>query len=81
MKYRLVIALILIYSNYKEEFILATDTSYDRFSATLSQISDDRKEYPVAYISKHLKKKEINYSTTELEYATIVWAIEYFTNT
>ena len=78
LKHRLVIALILIYSNYKEEFILATDASYDRFGATLSQITSDNKEHPIAYISKSLKKEEINYSATELEYAAIVWAIEYF---
>ena len=72
------IASILIYSNYKAEFILSTDASYNRFEATLSQIADNRKEYSIAYISKSLKKEEINYGITELEYATIVWIIEYF---
>ena len=72
MKYRLVIALILIYSNYKKEFIFTTNASYNGFRATLSQISNDGKEYPVAYASKSLKKEEINYSITELECAAIV---------
>src|SRR5256885_3334589 len=69
---------ILIYPNYKAEFILSTDASYNRFEATLSQIADDRKEYPIAYASKSLKKEEVNYRATELEYATIVWRIEHF---
>ena len=78
LKQRLVTAPILIYPNYKTEFILSTDTSYDGYRATLSQIADDGKEHPIAYASKSLKKEEVNYEATELEYATIVWAIEHF---
>ena len=78
LKHRLVTAPILIYPNYKVEFILATDASYNGFGATLSQISNDNKEHPIAYASKSLKKEEINYSATELECAAIVWAIEHF---
>ena len=63
---------ILIYPNYKAEFILLTDASYNGFGATLSQIADDGKEHPIAYTSKSLKKEEVNYKATELECATIV---------
>ena len=77
LKQRLVTAPILIYSNYKTEFILLTDTSYNRFEAILSQNADNKKEHPIAYVSKSFKKEEVNYGTTELEYVTIVWAIEY----
>ena len=63
---------ILIYPNYKAEFILSTDTSYNRFGAILSQIANDKKEHPIAYASKSLKKKEVNYRATELEYTAIV---------
>ena len=48
---------ILIYSNYKAEFILLTDASYNRFEAILSQITDNEKEHPIAYTSKSLKKE------------------------
>ena len=72
LKQRLVTAPILIYPNYKAEFILATDASYDGFGATLSQISNDNKEHPIAYVSKSLRKEEVNYSATELECAAIV---------
>ena len=72
LKQRLVIASILIYSNYKAEFIFFTDASYNRFGATLSQIADNRKEYPIAYVSKNLKKEEANYRAIELECTAIV---------
>ena len=72
LKQRLITAPILIYPNYKQEFILATDASYHGFGATLSQISDDNKEHPIAYASKSLRKEELNYGATELECAAIV---------
>ena len=78
LKQRLVTAPILIYPNYQAEFILATDASYHGYGATLSQIADDKKEHPVAYASKSLKREEINYAATELECAAVVWAIEHF---
>lgn len=78
LKHRLTTAPILIYPDYKKEFILATDASYKGFGATLSQLSDDKKEHPIAYASKSLKKEEVNYGATELECAAIVWAIEHF---
>ena len=78
LKHRLTTAPILIYPDYKREFILATDASYTGFGATLSQISDDKKEHPIAYASKSLKRKKMNYGATELECAAIVWAIEHF---
>ena len=54
------------------KFILATDVSYNKFGAILSQIADNKKKHPIAYASKILKKEEVNYEATELEYATIV---------
>ena len=78
LKHKLTTAPILIYPNYKDEFILATDASYNGFGTTLSQIADDQKEHPIAYASKSLKKEEINYAATELECAAVVWTIEHF---
>ena len=78
LKRRLTTAPILIYPDYKREFVLATNASYTGFRAILSQISDDKKEHPIAYTSKSLKREEMNYRATELECTTIVWAIEHF---
>ncbi|CAG8768159.1 13490_t:CDS:1, partial [Dentiscutata heterogama] len=58
-----------------KEFVLATDILYLGFEATLNQISSDQKEHPIAYTSKSLKKEEINYRATKIEYVAIVWAI------
>lgn len=78
LKQRLVTASILAYSNYRKKFILATDASYHRFEATLSQVAEDQKEHLIAYASKSLLKEEVNYGASELECAVIVWAIEHF---
>jgi hypothetical protein len=78
LKHRLISAPILAYPNFKRVFILATDASYYGFGATLSQLDDSRKEHPIAYASKSLKKEEVNYGATELECAAVVWAIEHF---
>ena len=78
LKQRLMTAPILAYSNFKQTFIVATDTSYNGYGATLSQIDSDRKEHPIAYASKSLRPGEVNYGATELECAAIVWAVEYF---
>ena len=57
---------------------MATDASYYGFGATLSQLDSNRKEHPIAYASKSLRKEEVNYGATELECAAVVWAIEHF---
>ena len=64
LKRRLTIAPILAYPNFKYSFILATDASYYRYSATLSQLGNDEKEHPIAYASKSLQKEEMNYGAT-----------------
>ena len=78
LKSRLITAPILAYPNFKQTFILATDASYNGFGATLSQLDRNRKEHPIAYASKSLRKEEMNYAATELECAAVVWAIEHF---
>ena len=69
---------ILAYPDFKQIFIVATDTLYSRYRATLSQIGIDRKEHPIAYASKSFWPGEVNYGATKLECVAIVWAVEYF---
>src|SRR5437868_15544119 len=69
---------ILAYPNFKQIFIVATDALYNRYRATLSQIDSNGKEHLIAYASKSLRPREVNYRATELECAAIVWAVEYF---
>src|SRR6185437_7867164 len=78
LKDRLTAAPILAYSNFEKTFILATDTSYYGFGATLSQLDQNHKEHPIAYTSKSLRKEKVNYGATELKCAAVVWAIEHF---
>ena len=46
--------------------------------AVLSQEGDDGLLHPVAYTSCSLSKSEANYSITQLEILTVVWAVMYF---
>src|ERR1041384_4128325 len=78
LKKRLTTAPILAYPNFKKTFILATNVLYFGYGATLSQVDSNKKEHPIAYASKSLRKEELNYRATELECAAVVWAIEHF---
>jgi len=72
LKQRLTTASILKYPDFNRLFILATNASYYGLRATLSQLDRNRKEHPVAYASKSLTKREVNYGATELECAAVV---------
>lgn len=62
---------VLIYPNFSESFILATDASGDAIGAVLSQMRDGF-ERPVAFASRQLTAPERNYSTTERELLAVV---------
>jgi len=68
---------ILQYPDFSKEFILSTDASNTGLGAVLSQGSLG-KDLPVAFASRSLNKSEINYSTSEKELLSIVWATRYF---
>src|SRR5436189_4797982 len=78
IKKKLISAPILIYPDFKKEFILSTDASNIALGAVIHQKGDDGLEHVIAYENKTLNKAEQNYSTTELECLTVVWAIEKF---
>ena len=78
IKKKLISAPILIYPDFKKEFILYTDASNIALGAVIHQKGDDGLEHVIAYENKTLNKAEQNYSTTELECLAVVWAIEKF---
>ena len=69
---------VLIYPKLNEPYILQTDASGYAIGAVLSQIGDDGKEHPIAYISRTLNKHERKYSTTEKECLAVLNACEKF---
>ena len=78
LKEKLTTTPILIFPDFKKEFILYTDASGYALGAVLSQKGEDEKEHVIAYASKSLTKPEQNYSTTELECYAVIWGIEKF---
>lgn len=68
---------VLIYPNFAEPFILATDASGVAIGAVLSQMREGF-ERPVAFASRQLTTPERNYSTTERELLAVVWATQQF---
>jgi len=59
------------------EFILDTDASYGSMGCVLSQIQDVC-ERVVAYASKTLKRREMNYCVTRKELLAVVLFLKYF---
>ncbi|XP_060075036.1 uncharacterized protein LOC132554744 [Ylistrum balloti] len=68
---------VLINPDFEKHFYLQTDASNTAIGGVLSQ-KVDGDEHPVAYTSRKLLPREINYSTVEKECLAIVWSIETF---
>ena len=64
--------------SFEKPFVLETDTSIEGLGAVLSQSQEDSLLHPVAFASRSLTSAERNYSITELETLTVVWAITHF---
>lgn len=71
------LAPVLIYPNFKEDFSIYTDASNVGIGAVLTQVVENR-VHPVAYASRQLNSSERNYSTSEREMLAIVWASRNF---
>ncbi|KAG8184898.1 hypothetical protein JTE90_017753 [Oedothorax gibbosus] len=67
---------VLYSPNFELEFIVQTDASDFGMGVVLSQRNSLGEEHPVLYLSKKFAKAELNYSTTEKECASIVFAIK-----
>ena len=78
LKQKLLEAPILITPDPNKPYMLQTDASNYAVGAVLSQMDDKKRDHPVAYISRTLKKAEINYSATERECLAMIYAIKAF---
>lgn len=77
LKEHLVSDRILVYPDFHDPFILATDASSMALGAVLSQVRDGE-ERPICYASRQLRGPEKNYSATELELLAVIWATRQF---
>jgi len=68
---------VLIYPDFADPFVLATDASGTAMGAVLSQCRDG-KDRPVAYWSRQLNQAQRNYSATERELLAVVSATKHF---
>ena len=78
LKKRLTQAPVLIYPDFKKEFILHTDASLQGVGAVLMQRTDKGRERVVAYASRTLKPSEKNYAITHLEGLAVIFALKKF---
>jgi len=64
--------------DFDKPFCLQTDASQLGIGAVLFQEADDGTKHPIAFASKKLLPREMNYSTIEKECLAIVWSIQKF---
>ena len=69
---------MLITPDWDKPFVLQTDASATGLGYVLSQINADGEEHPIAFGSKKLLPREINYSAIEREALAIVKGIQHF---
>ena len=69
---------MLITPDWDKPFILQTDAFATGLGYVLSQINADGEEQPIAFGSKKLLPREINYSAIEREVLAIVKGIQHF---
>ena len=74
LKERLCAHPILLFPDFDKPFMLTTNASDTAIGAVLSQEKDNF-DHPVAYLSRSLNKAERNYSTTEKECLTVLYAL------
>ena len=78
LKEKLISAPLLMYPDFTKPFCLYTDASYTALGAVIEQLGDDGLKHPIAYASRTTSSAERKYSSTELECAAVVWAVNYF---
>ncbi len=70
---------MLVLPDMESKFIIETDVSNTTIGGVLKQFNKEKqKEVVVKFTSRMLRKAEMNYSTTDKEALTIVFAVEKF---
>ena len=68
---------VLAYPDFNSQFILTTDASKVAVAAILSQVQNGV-ERPIAFSSRQMNKAESNYSASEAEILSVIWATRQF---
>ena len=66
---------ILAYADFSKDFILHTDASTKGLGAILYQKGDDDNMKVIGYASRTLRKAEMNYHPTKLEFLALKWSV------
>ncbi len=77
LKERLTSSPVLIFPDYKQEFILCTDASDIGLGGILMQERNGN-PHPIAYASRLCTSAEKNYSITERETLAVIYCLEHF---
>ncbi|XP_072182290.1 uncharacterized protein [Diadema setosum] len=78
LKSSLTSAPVLRSPNYSAPFIVQVDASDRGIGAVLSQTDEEGVDHPVAFISRKLLPREVNYPIIEKECLAIIWSVEKF---
>lgn len=78
MKKALMEAPILTFPDFKKEFILDTDASFDTIGAVLSQTDVSGREFVIAYGSKAMNSHEKGYCITRKELLAVYYFCDHF---
>ena len=75
LKLKCITATMLAFTDFHKPFLLETDASGDGLGAVLSQKQEDGCYHPVTYASQGLKRGELRYHSSKLEFLALKWAI------
>ena len=78
LKSALSVTPVLVYPDFKKDFILDTDASFDTIGAVLSQRDDKGNERVIAYGSHTMNKHELGYCITRKELLAIYYFTQHF---
>ena len=69
---------VLVFPNFKKQFILDCDASNRDIGAVLLQLDDNNCEHPIAYYSCSVSKEERRYSITRQKILAFVKSVNHF---